>query len=145
MNATTTPGRRSFRIGLWIAYWVLIFIATHLPPQSPMLRLTFNVPDWLMHFLVYAALGFLIIWARPARFLDRWRSGGWPAVAPRLAVWAGIILAYAALDELTQPFIGRHCQLSDWTADALGAVLGLLLTALIYVHAFGRQPVGVTE
>lgn len=145
MNTSATPARRPFRVGLWIAYWVLIFVATHLPPQSPMLRLTFDIPDWLMHFVVYAALGFLVIWARPARFLGRWRAGGWPAVAPRLAAWAAILLAYAALDELTQPFIGRHCQLGDWTADALGGLLGLALTALIYVHVFAREPIAATE
>jgi VanZ family protein len=45
-------------------------------------------------------------------------------VAPRLSGWLviGICLLYGAIDELTQPLVGRFCSFDDWLADASGAI-----------------------
>ena len=43
----------------------------------------------------------------------------------RLAVLV-IAVTYGALDELTQPLVGRICDLGDWYANALGVVLAIL-------------------
>ena len=109
---------RDFRLWriLFPAYWVGLFVATHIPkvpePIAPVLEF-----DKLVHaaaYLILAALG--------------WRA--WPATQARrtwrrAATWAAVFLAYAVADELLQELTGRHCELADWAADAVGVFLGL--------------------
>jgi VanZ family protein len=46
---------------------------------------------------------------------------------------AGIGSAYGILDEVHQFFVpGRDCNVWDWIADTLGAVIGAAAAALIY-------------
>src|SRR5262245_30420872 len=101
----------------------LAFYVTHLPPS--------NLPqlgrfDKLLHFAGFVYLGMMALWqVLPARMM--------PSRKQVLAVLL-IILAYAALDELTQPLVHRDCELLDWAADALGAAVGI---ALLYsLHRF---------
>jgi VanZ family protein len=55
-------------------------------------------------------------------------TGGEPSNMIRpFAITLAICLIYAALDEWTQPFIGRTCELLDWLADAGGAIVGSLI------------------
>lgn len=95
--------------GLLVAYWGFICFLTHTPKLPP---ITMEVKDKTAHFLAYGALGglvYLCVWVmRP-----RWRFI--PLVVMAVA------MVYGALDEWTQPWFGRDCDLYDWFADLKGA------------------------
>ena len=107
---------------LWvlaIGYWAALATATHLPPH--------RVPggpggDKFRHVLAYFVLAALLgpaLWhAMPSR----------RRFVPLITLAAAA--AYGALDELTQPLVGRYCELNDWFADLGGAAAGC---ALLYV------------
>lgn len=97
-----------------VAYWLAIFIGTHLPATA-MPRM--GASDKILHFGAFGGLAFLVAWALPTREGKAFQRAAWTL---------GLIIGYAALDELTQKFIpGRHCSLGDFIADSLGAVAGL--------------------
>jgi VanZ family protein len=48
-----------------------------------------------------------------------------------LGVW-GVIAVYGAVDELTQPWAGRFCDLNDWLADIGGGAIGLALAWVVW-------------
>lgn len=116
--------RRSIlRLILCLITFGFAFLATHLP-------LT-NLPklgdyDKLLHFAGFVYLGMMAVWqVLPAQRMPE-----------RQRIWAVflVVLAYAAIDELTQPLVGRDCELLDWVADALGATAGI---AFLYaLHRF---------
>lgn len=70
--------------------------------------------DKVAHFGAYAILGALL-----AHGAIAWGRGiGWPLL---------LGIAYAASDEFHQSFVpGRHSDVADWLADALGVVAGCL-------------------
>jgi VanZ family protein len=45
-------------------------------------------------------------------------------------LWAVIFMAYAAVDEWLQPFVGRTADLIDWIADAVGVAVGTAVLIL---------------
>ncbi len=99
------------------AYWIFLFALTHLP------RLQLTGPensDTLGHAVAFGLLAFLY-W-RFAETLARPR--------PPAFVWqaAGVLVAWAALDEYLQRFVDRTPDLIDWAADVVG--IGLVLGAL---------------
>lgn len=97
-----------------LAYWVLIFIGTHLPVAS-MPNISGN--DKLLHFGAFGGLAFLVAWALPTREGKALQRGLWTLA---------IIIGYAMADELTQKLIpGRTCSLGDFIADSIGAMMGL--------------------
>jgi VanZ family protein len=83
--------------------------------------------DKVMHFLLYAVLGFLL--ARAMRT---------PVQRPRPRFGAGALLAafaaialFAAADEWHQRWVpGRSTDILDWCADLAGGTLSLMLAAL---------------
>lgn len=98
-----------------LAYWVLIFVGTHLPSaRMPSLRAS----DKVCHFVAFAGLSFLLCWAIPSSRVS------WGKI---LVLAASIAIVYATLDEWTQQFIpGRTCDIWDVAADSVGVVLGLI-------------------
>ena len=98
-----------------IAYWLLLFGATHWP-RPPDLS---EVPggDKLVHSAAYALLAFL---------LARTLAGRRPLTLATVAAVLTIIAVYGTTDELTQPLAGRTSELGDWAADMAGAMLGLV-------------------
>ncbi|MFO0972220.1 MAG: VanZ family protein [Phycisphaerae bacterium] len=126
MSDARPPAIRSWRRPVWIAYWLALFTVTHLPPAQAS-RWSFHLPDTLLHGGSYAALAWVCVWAQRGRFFDA-------ASRPRAvayAAWFAVFLGYGAFDELTQPYFGRHCQLTDWLADAAGVLLGLGIAAAL--------------
>lgn len=116
---------------LWLGCWAVAFILTHIPITP---RESGRVPhlDKVVHSTMYFAICYLGGLALFARGKATRRS---------LLAWACVYLAYAGLDELTQPLTGRQADLMDWFFDALGVVLatGWLSTAR---PPFVRSPRG---
>lgn len=104
------------RLATWAlaAYAAVLFTATHVPlPPGVLDR---GPSDKTLHLAAYFVLGLL----SAARLRLRGRSGRvW------IAWWFGL-LAVAAGDELTQPWVGRIADWQDWLADAIGTSAALL-------------------
>jgi VanZ family protein len=113
-NRSTVATLSKFALGL---FWLALFIGTHVPPSTDLLPMPTN--DKLAHLAAYLLLALLLatVWQLAGGILNG-----------RHLVFAWLaILAYGAFDEVTQIPIGRDCNLGDWTADACGAAVGLLL------------------
>jgi VanZ family protein len=100
------------RIVLLVGYWVALVVATHLPPRDVP---NTGINDKLQHFAAYAILATLLVLTTRTRTM----KGVIIAIA--------ICLIYGALDEWTQPLVGRDCELLDWLADAIGAIVGAVV------------------
>ena len=106
-----------------VLYWLLLLTATSLPAYD-MPKLGFN--DKLYHLGAYTVLAFFInltlIYQRKSKFLFE-----------KSAIATIIISSvYGALDEIHQVYVpGRFAELLDWSADAIGACLGVLIVYLL--------------
>lgn len=97
---------------LLAVYWLAIFIATHLPGRA----LPSVGSDKFYHLVAFGGLGLLLSWAMWLRVRD-------------LRVHAVLVLTvsilYACFDEWSQQFVvGRHPDMLDAVADAIGALAG---------------------
>jgi VanZ family protein len=100
-----------------------MFILTHLPPSRvPKLRMS----DKIEHLMAFMLLGGLLYLCLR------------PRVRQTLLIVAIVGAAYGAIDELTQPLVGRSCELLDWASDVSGIVLGSL--AIAAMHKLVRSP-----
>lgn len=77
--------------------------------------------DKLIHLVVFAGLGYLIIRAFKK---NHWNSGKY--------MWAiGLVALYGISDEIHQYWVpGRHFSIFDMIADALGGVLAAVFCSL---------------
>lgn len=114
---------RGWRVVAGCVYLAIAFGLTHAPSGDIDFVPNF-LSDTILHGTGYAILGILSIWA---------------AAAPRRALTAPIvigvylsILAYGAVDERTQPWVGRSCESADWLADAAGALVGIALAVAVH-------------
>ncbi|MDQ3365449.1 MAG: VanZ family protein [Myxococcota bacterium] len=111
------------------AYWLVLFTATH----YPRVPLPDQVPhgDKVVHFAAFALLA-LLYW-RFAVALHR-------PLGPRFA-WATavVLIAYAALDEYLQQFVGRFTDLHDFFANAAG-ILAVVVVAELRRRRRSREP-----
>lgn len=116
-------------IGVLACYWVAVFASTHIP-RVP-LPTHFNLFDKVCHFSAFALLTLLahLAWATRRPGLDRlpWKE---------LAITMLVIAGYGALDEITQPLVGRSCELLDWAADVAGIVFATLVFAAGWALAY---------
>ncbi len=101
-------------------YWLALFIATH----YPRLRLPDEIPqsDKIAHVTAFALLT-LLVWAfAQARH----------PIGPRFAWISALgLVAYAALDEWLQQFVGRYTDIADFFANASGiATVSIVLEVL---------------
>jgi len=103
----------------WLAwvlgvYWVALFVATHIPkpPELPAV----DHGDKYLHLFAYALLGLLLSLTLAARR---------PFSLPVSGQAFGVLLLYAAADELLQIPVGRSCELGDLLADAAGALVAV--------------------
>jgi VanZ family protein len=118
-------------LGALIAYFLLLVLATHLPPKD--LRpfdfaLRFKLSDKLAHATAYGGLTLLAVavWriGRPVSLSARGKSWGLFGVCCLIACWG-------LLDEFTQPYFGRNFDWIDWLADLTGMSLAVTLSALL--------------
>ncbi len=113
------PGR-SVRLGVWIVYWVVLFVVNHRPlPGS--IGLPGVWADKAVHFGLYLVLTLLAGW-----YLSS--AGRRPSVRS-LLMWAAVFLVYAGFDEWLQQYVGRTMSLADFIADAAGIAAGTLVVA----------------
>ena len=97
------------------AYTGLLVFATHYPKPEQLLGT--NLPsDKTLHFLAYGALGLLA--AALVAVSGRWS-------ARRVAALAAGLVAFAAIDEVTQPWFGRSAEPLDWVYDLIGLAAGI--------------------
>jgi len=102
---------------LWAAF---ILILTSIPGSHLPVLPSHNL-DKIVHLAIYGMLGWLAARA--------WSCGS-RAVAVALAVVL-LISCFGALDEWHQQFIPqRSMDLLDWTADTVGATIGVLLAVI---------------
>jgi VanZ family protein len=101
-------------------YALAIFVASSLsaPPSAPP-----HFTDKHVHLLTYA--GFALVLVRALA------GGRWSGVTPSTILRAAILTnVYAASDEWHQSFVpGRHADVLDLIADAVGAVMVLTAVA----------------
>lgn len=122
---------RAVRVILWVicaAYWVALFTLTHLP-QVPAVGQ--RVQDKLAHFLAYGVLAGML-------YLVLWASKSPQGRAAYFVI--SVTLLYGAMDEITQPLVGRSCEFYDWLADAAGAltVVGVFTSVRYFIERAGR-------
>lgn len=99
---------------------LLILVVGSIPQGPPGAQ---RLNDKLLHFIGFGIVAWL--WCRACRHL-------FPAASAHRAALRGALAStvLGALLELWQAFLPyRSAELLDWLADALGAVLGALLTA----------------
>lgn len=112
-------------------YWMLILVATHLPPRD---MPKVHVSDKLEHFGAYGLLSALLCACVPRLLSRSW----WTSL-----VLLAIVAAYGAIDENTQPWFGRDCELNDWYADMIGATIAIAIMSFLVPmlwRRFGSRP-----
>lgn len=97
-----------------VIYWLALAIATHLP-RAPELPL--EQGDKFLHVAAFAVLATLA-----ATCWSAWRP---PMRTGHFLMLAAILIAYAALDEVTQVPVGRKADVADWMADVVGILIGI--------------------
>lgn len=118
---------------LWIvtiAYWALLFTATHTPKLPPVATV---VSDKLEHVIGYGILATLLNLCLRAR----------DPVRPNIGMIVLLVLmVYGVIDELLQamPFIHRSCEFLDWCADVTGASIAVVLLWLIATRSASPSP-----
>lgn len=96
-----------------LAATILVF--THLPNNKVPGLIVRIGDDKLRHVLSYGVLSALLFGGLRPWLPNPVKALAWVTVGGAL---------FAIVDELTQPFTGRTCSLSDWFASVLGTVLG---------------------
>ena len=114
--------RKLIMIILLVTYWISIFILTHIP--MPKIVYKAEVSDKTLHFVAYLILTFLF-WAAysPDKKID-WRKKTIWLVIP-------VLMAYGAIDEWLQQYVGRSTDLTDWFANIKGVAAGLILLSFL--------------
>ncbi len=103
-------------------YWITLVILTHMPIPEIVYRA--RVSDKWLHFLAYLNLVFLLWFS-----VSPDRKASWRNRAAWLIFLAAV--AYGGLDELSQPYMGRTCDVWDFVADAEGILAGLVIFAFL--------------
>ncbi len=104
-----------------VVLWALgLFLLSEIQAAPPALQPLLAIPDKIVHFALYLALGGLLARAR-------WVSG----TGARHELFLLVGWVYAAVDEWHQGFVpGRSPELGDWLADAVGVASGYFIVLL---------------
>jgi VanZ family protein len=98
-----------------ICLWIVACTLTHLPPDKVP---NFHTSDTYLHTIGF---GGLASWFLLTLVSFRTRT------LPRILLVLVVMAAYGALDENTQPFFGRTCELRDWVNDMIGTAIAVTL------------------
>jgi hypothetical protein len=115
-------GRRKIIIAVAVSYFIALFVSTHI--SIPKLVYEAEVSDKWLHFLAYMNLFFLLWFSVFADKKANWHKP---------LVWLIILgaIAYGGVDELTQPYTGRTCDILDFRADTEGVLGGLVIVGFL--------------
>ncbi len=115
---------RNVRPWRLVAAWVIvILVATTVPFPSGIIETGPFPFDKVVHFGLYAVLGWSVHRAV--------RAGGGRRPLSILAAWA-VGLTFGALDELHQHLVpGRDPSVADWAADAAGYTAAFLASSVL--------------
>jgi VanZ family protein len=117
---------------LLLAYLPLLVFMFHVPIEQRPSTGAIS-PDKTVHFVAYGLFGFLAAWvAWPWGDESVRRTRVW--LAKRAALVFAALTLYGALDELTQPWTGRACELNDLQADMIGAAIGIGVFTVLAVQ-----------
>lgn len=134
---SSTDNRKSYARLLrrtWLGYWVMLFVATHVPLPGPV-ALHIKGGDKVLHFAVFMVLVLLGGTA--------WRLGRGGLSFAGLWAWFLVYAAYGAIDEWSQQWVGRSASMGDWLADLAGVAVAtviLMATGLRWSSAKGDRP-----
>jgi len=109
--------RKKITTILLIAYWLLVCALARIPIPGVVYQA--RVSDKTLHFTAYLILT-LLFWfsVRPDRKVNWRKATPW---------WVFIVIVlYSLLDELSQSWVGRTCDMVDFAANLAGSVAGLL-------------------
>lgn len=110
---------------------MVLMLMTHWPTVPSLGLAAGRLPiDKAVHFVLYGVFGALVgitNYFHPLSFR-------WPVTRLFFA-----LMMFAAIDELSQPFFTRNCDLRDWIADIAGAAFGLLVST-IAIRLFRCRP-----
>ena len=101
-----------------VGAWTAAITATHLPSSD---LPSMEVSDKTLHLAGFTGLAGLFGLTLAAYDTARRR---------RILLMLLIMPAYGAMDELTQPYFGRSCELADWACDVVGAVAAMAVLEL---------------
>ncbi len=101
-----------------VFYWPVLFVLGHIP--IPQLVREAGVSDKSLHFLAYLILVFFLWFAISPDKKVNWRKAG---------VWWILLVAvlYGIVDEISQSYVGRNCDVMDFFANLAGAFTGSVL------------------
>jgi len=110
--------RQKVILGALLCYWLAAFVFSHIP--IPQIVYRADISDKRLHCIEYLILVFLIWFSiGPDRKVNWYRPAAW------LVFFA--TACYAGMDEWLQGYVGRTPDIMDFTADIIGALLGLIL------------------
>lgn len=117
--------------------WVLLTLIavgcvlglTHIPGQNIPRALQDVAPDKVEHIVAYALIAgsFLLSLKRPVR-------------PPLLLIGLMTLAGIAALDEMTQPLVGRACDLWDFASDLVGMAIPCMVSGIARLLRFHAVP-----
>lgn len=108
-------------VAAWAVYWVTL-TGLLLSPKVPRPPIVISKKGLVVHFTTFAILAYLGALAR--------RSAGETCTRAWALRWWAIFAAFGALTEILQPLSGRHRDIEDFVADALGAGVVLAVVTL---------------
>jgi VanZ family protein len=115
------PGWCRFVTIVTACYWLLLFVASHIPSLPHIVPFS-DGWDKVYHCVGFAGLSYLVCttWTvhRPVRDLLR---------LPHFLAVVALIACYGAIDERTQAYVHRSCELADWYADFAGGLAGAFI------------------
>jgi VanZ family protein len=106
-----------------IVFAAVVLVLTHLPPRMLPKFLPGGNFDKVEHFTAYGVMSFLFLMA--VKDIGRRQT--------ILLVIAGILLI-GGIDELTQPWAGRSCDIFDWMFDLFGLAAACAIVRLISIR-----------
>ena len=116
-----------------VVLWLAAFTATHLHPEE---LPEIYVPDVVMHAAGFFILGGTFFLALLSHGVRRRR---------RDAIVLGVLAAYAAFDEITQPLIGRLAAWEDFLSDLAGTAAAVIVAEAICSLATRRRRMNGTS
>jgi len=107
-------------------YWLLIFTLTTLPSSKlPEVKINDKIEHFLAYFGLSVLLGLTLFTQNKSKLLKK----------AYYIISVFIVAFYGAVDEIHQLYVpGRFCDINDWLADFVGAIIGSIVVYLfIYV------------